>query len=288
MAGGATRVTTALYHNRTRTSASIPRALVRRRRPYLVPLYYLLMTSDLAREGVRHSGSARFADHIYADRPSGRLFIGAALDRLLLRLPSARAFRARYFAAKGEIHRLVRDRATAGAPLDVLAVPSGYARELFEAAAELEATDPAGHDRVSWHGIDLDGDLVARLQARPEAARHRMRFAIGDAFADAPYEGPHDLVVSLGLVDFLADDQTVAFLSVVRRHLKPEGRLVVSAFRPHPLSELLLRHLAELRTSYRSAAHLAALCRLAGFDAVRSYDDATGLQTTVVAGTEER
>jgi len=51
--------------NRTRQSASIPRRLVTEGKYHLLPVYALLTTSDLAREGIRNSGSFRFADHIY-------------------------------------------------------------------------------------------------------------------------------------------------------------------------------------------------------------------------------
>ena len=49
-------------HNRTRTSASIPRKLLREGKLHLLPVYALMRTSDLAREGIENSGSYRFAD----------------------------------------------------------------------------------------------------------------------------------------------------------------------------------------------------------------------------------
>src|SRR3989344_7382058 len=84
------------FHNRTRAAPSIPKKLWSEGRWYLLPVYYLLITSHLAYEGIQHSGSYRFADHIYEGRPKGRLGIGKVLDRFFLGLPSARAFRYRY------------------------------------------------------------------------------------------------------------------------------------------------------------------------------------------------
>ena len=52
-------------HNRTRTSESIPRKLLREGKLHLLPIYALMRTSDLAREGIENSGSYRFADHVY-------------------------------------------------------------------------------------------------------------------------------------------------------------------------------------------------------------------------------
>ncbi|MDQ3856012.1 MAG: hypothetical protein M3281_06410, partial [Chloroflexota bacterium] len=129
------------YWNRTRSSRSIPRKLLREGRPFLIPLYYLLLTSELASEGIRNSGSYRFADHIYAGRPAGKLLIGSMLDAVLLRLPSARAFRARYVYAKDEVRCCIAGARAAGGQFAVLAVPSGYARELMELAPELADKD---------------------------------------------------------------------------------------------------------------------------------------------------
>src|SRR5918993_1459024 len=62
-------------HNRTRTSASIPRKLLRSGKVHLLPVYALMRTSDLAREGIENSGSYRFADHVYRNEASGRFGI---------------------------------------------------------------------------------------------------------------------------------------------------------------------------------------------------------------------
>ena len=41
-------------HNRTRTSESIPRKLLRQGKLHLLPIYALMRTSDLAREGIEN------------------------------------------------------------------------------------------------------------------------------------------------------------------------------------------------------------------------------------------
>src|SRR5437867_8915717 len=112
------------FHNRTRRSPSIPAKLMREGKAHLVLLYYLLMTSDLAREGIANSGSYRFADHVYRAKPSGRYGVGTLVDAVLLQLKSARSMRTRYVHAKAEIHALVRAKRGAG-PIEILAVPCG-------------------------------------------------------------------------------------------------------------------------------------------------------------------
>ena len=91
-------------HTRTRTSESIPRRLLREGKLHLLPVYALMRTSNLAREGIENSGSYRFADHVYRNEASGRFGIGRALDAVLLRMRGARSKRYRFHHSQNEIH----------------------------------------------------------------------------------------------------------------------------------------------------------------------------------------
>src|SRR3954449_2615893 len=91
--------------NFTRRSDDFIAKFAREGRYHLIPLYWLLRLSDLAREGIEHSGSYRFADHIYRDEPSGAGWFGRWLDRRLLNLSASRAMRGRYLRAREEMHR---------------------------------------------------------------------------------------------------------------------------------------------------------------------------------------
>lgn len=281
MAQGSATVGT--YYNRTRRSRSIPAKLWRERRWHLLPVYYLLLTSDLAREGIAHSGSARFADHLYRNQPSGRWGVGYLLDALLLRLKSARAFRFRYQSACVEIRRLLQSPYASGTPREVLAVPCGYARELFETAKLLRAGQLPGLSALRGYGFDLDGDLIAELQSRSRAPALPLEFWVGDALLSSAYRQQYDMIISMGFTEFLNDEQALEFYGVARRALKPGGILVTSGMQPHRFSEYLMRQFAELTAHYRSAGELEALTRQAGLSVARTYQDPTGLQTMLVA-----
>src|ERR1043166_6395520 len=127
------------FPNATRRSASIPRRLLREGKSHLLPIYGLMLTSDLAREGILHSGSFRFADHVYRARPSGRFGVGWLLDALLLRLPAGRAMRRRYVHSREQIVAEVRRRASPADAIIVCSAPCGIARELVEASDALAA-----------------------------------------------------------------------------------------------------------------------------------------------------
>jgi protein-L-isoaspartate O-methyltransferase len=276
---------TGAFHNRTRRSSSIPRALIRRGRVLDLPVYYLLRLSDLAREGLEHSGSHRFADHIYRGAPSGRGAIGTWLDARLLSLPAVRSFRSRYAAARDElaaflIERLAQDR---GRTLHVLSVPCGIPRELAEAAALVRRQLGDLPPRVQFHGIDLDPAVLD--EARSFAGPHGLRpFEThqGDALDHLAYVGRFDFITCTGLAEFLDDDQVARLYGILFDALSAGGRLVTSGMRRRRLSDYLLR-LAEIRTHYRGPADLERLIGRWPFREVRTRTDELGIQTILTA-----
>lgn len=270
------------FVNRTRRSRSIPRRLVREGRLYLLPLYYLLRMSDLGREGIDNSGSANFADHIYRGRPHGRFVVGTVLDAILLHLPSARAFRWRYRYSRIEIERLIHERPGCER-VDVLAIPCGHARELFDVAEAGRASTSVSRRPVTLHGIDLDDGLIRALQVRSRGASLPLEFSTGDALDAATYRRRYDAIVSLGFTEFLDDGAVLDFYRLVRKALNPRGRLITSGLKRHALSDYALRHVAELHAHYRTEPQLRALASRAGFERIRTYHDGTGLLTMLVA-----
>jgi methyltransferase family protein len=268
-----------VFYNRTRRTASIPRRLLREGKLHLLPVYYLGLTTELGKEAIHNSGSYDFADHIYANRPAGRFLIGYALDAIFLNLKPARSFRSRYLSARREIQQLILDRQD---PVEVLAVPCGLARELFDVSAWL--TGARGGRQARLSGMDLDHGLVSRLV---QASRRRgagIDFVCGDALSVAAYpKQEFDGIVSLGFTEFLNDTQAGTFYGVAYSKLKPGGRLITSGMRPHKLSDYLLRNVADLQTHYRSAESLRGLAKRAGFAEISSYEDRTGLQTMLIA-----
>src|SRR5690349_21855039 len=117
--------------NFTRTTPNFVIRYLKTGRWHLLPIYWLLRKSDLAREGIEHSGSYRFADHLYAIIPSGRGIFGRWLYKRFLGLRSARGMRARYTEAVRVMHHAFAAHRTLhpGRGFRLLTVPCGIPRD---------------------------------------------------------------------------------------------------------------------------------------------------------------
>lgn len=270
--------------NRTRQSASIPLSLLRRGRVFEIPVYYALRMSDLAREGLDHSGSFRFADHIYRNQPSGRGLVGRWLDAALMSLPAVRSFRSRYLAARDEIARVVVERVRRGeARIRILSVPCGIPRELADAADLVRQQLGTLPDSVEFHGLDLDPEVRAEAECFAAARGLRgFRAHDGDALSPQVYPGAMTCITCTGLAEFLDDDEVKQLYRACYDALESGGVFITSGMQRRRLSDYLLR-LAELRTNYRGPDDLRALARTLPFRDVQVRTDAIGLQSILTA-----
>ena len=278
-------------HNRTRTSTSIPRKLLREGKLHLLPIYALMRTSDLAREGIENSGSYRFADHVYRNEPSGRFGIGRALDAVLLRMRGARSMRNRFHHTQDEIVGAARAIAARSSdsttPFRVLSIPCGIARDLVLAANRIATDLPAVYARTTLFGVDLD---PAPLELSRELARadEHFFFTQGDALDATSFPSELNVIASTGLGEFLNDDQLVRFYRNCHERLRVGGVFVTSSMQADRVADYLMRQLAELNTHYRRADVIIRWLHTAGFHEVSTRQDKVGLQTLVVARKQER
>ncbi|HJQ12365.1 MAG TPA: class I SAM-dependent methyltransferase [Gemmatimonadaceae bacterium] len=276
-----TTPSTAPLPNRTRQSASIPRRLISEGKYHLLPVYALLTTSDLAREGIKNSGSFRFADHIYRNEPSGRFGVGRVLDRVLLKLRGARSMRSRFLHSRLEVLEAIEELER-GRTVTVVSVPCGIARDLFDVAETLRRSDRERYDNTRFVGIDIDPEPLG-LSRELTRGHGRFEFECADALQPGTIPKGVDVIVSLGFGEFLADGTLFDFYRRCLSALRPGGRFITSAMSRDRLSDYLARELAELHTHYRSTQQLSALLTSAGFVTVRTTTDNVGLQTLAVA-----
>ncbi|MEO6331314.1 MAG: methyltransferase domain-containing protein [Gemmatimonadaceae bacterium] len=268
--------------NVTRTSASIPARLIREGKWYLLPVYALARTSDLAREGIENSGSYRFADHIYRAKPGGRFGIGWLLDALFLALPASRSMRERYLHSRTHVAAELRRATARGERPRILSVPCGIARELVGGADDAELDTHGALDGARLFGMDIDVEplKISRSLAGPGGA---FEFIHGDALDATSFPSGLDLVVSTGLGEFLSDAELARFYAGCYAALKPGGRFVTSGMSRSKLADRLLRELAELHVHYRGSLALSAALERAGFTEINVQADRFGLQWLATA-----
>jgi SAM-dependent methyltransferase len=265
------------FYNRTRRSSSIAGKLLRSGRVLELPIYWLLRTSDLAREGFESSGSYRFADHIYRNEPSGRYGIGRWLDARILAMEAVESFRSRFFMARDELRLFLEERAVGGVvTLDILSVACGIPRELV---AGIEKFRLAGGvmSGLRLHALDLDDDVLREAQAFGCNQGLALIIHRGDALDIRAYAGEFDFITCTGLGEFLDDERLVCLYAIFCRVLRPGGVMVTSAMRRLRFSDYLLR-LAELHIRYRSIEDLASIAHHAGFGRLTTWADAPGIQ----------
>jgi len=272
--------------NFTRKTVDLPAKFRRERRFQLILLYHLLRFSDLAREGIEHSGSYRFADHIYRDEASGAGWFGRWLDRRLLNLAASRAMRGRYLQAREEMDRAAQRYFADGSatPFRILTVPCGIPRDVCDFAERLQSEHPELLRLVEYRGMDLDPTVCAAAESfLPGSALHGARVYQRDALDSASYtERQYHFISSTGLGEFLGDGDLTTFYANVFESLVPGGVFFTSATAFDGKSDALLRSF-ELHSHYRSQHDLERLLGAQRWARIEFDRHGSGLQTFVRA-----
>lgn len=204
----------------------------------------------------RLGGSAVVMEAIYANTPCGEGWRGAALDRAILASPGARAVRHRWWT--------VVQRGRRRAPRAVLSVPAGGGRDAAALGAE--------------HLVLIDPDTSARALAQAAAPEAEV---INATVETAP-AGPFDLVLYVGLLEYLDDETVVHHLAHLRGRLATGGAVLVTTTEDHEGLPRMRRTLG-WHTRPRSASALAALIDRAGLVVDEQHTDPLGIQTVMLA-----
>jgi SAM-dependent methyltransferase len=263
--------------NLTRRTTDLPAKFRREGRWHLIPIYHLLQLSDLGREGIAHSGSYRFADHLYRGEPSGRGWPGKLIDRILLNLPAAQGMRARCPRATQEM-KLALSSTGPERPLRILTIPCGIPRDVYQLAEEV------GPASIEYTGMDLDPKVLAAAEGfLANSKLQNPRLVQGDALDLKTWPpGQFDFVSSTGLGEFLNDDDLSVFYRNAYEALAPDGVFFTSVTAREPRADWLLKAF-EFETNYRSQPEVESILRKRPWRTLVFDRDETGLQTFVRA-----
>jgi len=272
--------------NFTRRTADFPARFRRERRFALIPLYHLLRLSDLAREGIEHSGSYQFADHLYLNQASGTGWFGRWLDRRLLNLAASKAMRSRCARARDGMRRAFEAHLYIGNPdpFRILTVPCGLPRDVREFAEGLAAGNPDRLRRVEYDGVDINPAVVAAAAAfLAGSALTEPRVREGNALDPKSYGARrYNFIASTGLGEFLSDEDLGIFYGHVYEALAPGGTFFTSAASFDKRSDALLRTF-ELHSRYRTRADLERVLSSKPWARVEFDQHPSALQTFVRA-----
>jgi SAM-dependent methyltransferase len=247
-------------HNRTRQTQDLPAKFRRENRWDLLLFYRLLQSSFLASEGIKNSGSFRFADHLYRNVPGGDGVTGRLLDRLLLNLPAAGTMRRRYLRSKMEMLSAFEKAASPIGDFYLLTVPCGIPRDAADFIEAVQKSRTPSARSIQYYGMDLDpGALEAATKHLVSRGIDPFRLTRGDALEPEDYPPIRfDFVASTGLGEFLSDSQLKTFYGNVHQVLRPGGIFYTSALDREPISDWLMKPF-ELRVQYRSQAELSRI-----------------------------
>lgn len=190
--------------------------------------------------------------------------------------------RSRYVFGKQEIVSAILQAYEQRRQIDVLAVPCGLARELFEIANELESRAPDVLRFVRFHGIDLDRKVIEILQEKANQSRAPMRFTVGDALDEKTYYQNFDVILSTGFTEYLPDHLVDTFFQIAQEHLKPDGVFVTCGMNAEKKLRHVVSGLASTHMTFRESGQLKRLAVAAGLQILSMYHDTTGLQTMLV------
>lgn len=204
----------------------------------------------------RLGGAAAVMEQIYSNRPAGTGALGRAIDRAVHTSPAARAVR----------HRLVMtaELGRALAPERLLSVPCGGARD----AALIGAP----------HTVLVDPDAHARALAQAACPGATV---VAGTLEDLP-PGPFDVILFVGLSEYLDERTLVAGLQRLRERLAPGGALLTTTTAENA-DRQRMRRLLGWETRARAPEELVRLLGLGGFRVEAKRADPLEIQWLFVA-----
>jgi SAM-dependent methyltransferase len=208
----------------------------------------------------RFGGAAVVMEQIYANEPCGDTRLGRFIDRQVHQSVAARAVR----------HRLIRtiQLARVAEPKTVLSVPCGSGRDVAAICSAQESV-------VSVTAVDPDPWALAATKKRCPTAR-----VIKGGVDDVPNEA-FDLILYLGLSEYLGDAEVIRHLKRLERALSPGGRIVTSLTAGHPQWGAMKKWLG-WETRRRNPETFSTLVETAGLVLESREGDPAGAQWVMV------
>jgi hypothetical protein len=208
-----------------------------------------------------YAGDYLTIEHYYEDVARGADLSGALIDRWLLSLPASRAVKNR----RGLLAARIRE-ASAGKRARVTSLACGPCREIFDVLID---------ERVSattFTCIDNDNEAIAFVREKAErtGVANRMTLVHDNVVRIACGKRSHvlepqDLIYSVGLTDYLADEYVITLLNWAHAQLAPGGAMLLGNFDIANPDKVLMDSLVDWRLIHRSRDDLKRLFQCSRF-----------------------
>ena len=224
-----------------------------RLRSELLP--YLLLT-DCARRFYEkprgYAGDFYSIEMLYADEPSGRGVLGKLVDECVLAEPAAKAVQNRRGLLRGEIERVMAE--AGDERVEICSLASGPAAEIFDTFERLD--EPK---RLVANLIDIDLQALAFVSDKAERLglkrqinpNHANLVYLATGRKQLRFERPQQLVYSIGLIDYFADNFVVSLLDYCYELLAPGGKVILGNFHPQNTSRALMEYILDWKLIHR-------------------------------------
>lgn len=196
--------------------------------------------SDGIRLGLQYGfDSGVMLEYVYRNQPSGRTFIGKAIDRIYLNAVGWRGIRQRGEILKGILRQTIQENYAQGITTYLLDVACGGGRYDLEVIADF----PAEAIVAILRDYKIENIQKARelAQALGVAATIEQADAFSDLDLGRVSPAPNAIVVS-GLHEIWPDNQSIGHhFYQLYQILEPGGKLIFTIQPTHPQLELIAR-----------------------------------------------
>ena len=224
------------------------------------PFYMLSSFFDLAFRQPRGCASDSYIIQILSqNEPEGDGYLGIYLDRWIRSIPTCLALKNRGGLITATIKELAESW-TAEHPMPVTSLASGSASEILDLYFQTEPPN------VHVTCVDLNHQYLAYAAnlSRKLGFRDCLTFIQDNIFLLA--EGfsriniaPQQMIYSVSMANYLRDRELIRILNWIYDHLLPNGTVILGNFHSNNPDRVLLEHILEWHSIYRSAEQLEKL-----------------------------
>ena len=224
------------------------------------PFFMLSSFVDRAfRKPENHTSDAYITELLSQNEPEGDGYLGIYLDRWIRSLPTFLALKNRGSIITETIKQLDANW-SADSSMPVTSLASGTASEILNLYFQTEP--PNAHITcVDFNHQDLS---TAANVAHKWGFRDRLTFIQDNFFLLA--EGynhieipPQQMIYSVSMANYLSDRELIGILDWIYEHLLPNGTVIIGNFHAANPDRVLLEHILEWHSLYRSAEELEKL-----------------------------